>query len=78
MTDLLIPSMPAVVALAQKMEFEREKSRLDFLSDPKNVFGYNIRADGTCLVGKPVSMLAPNLRKAIDYLLEHPEKQKRT
>ena len=75
MSDLMVPSRSRLAEIHRDMKHAQEKARMDFLSDPKNVFGYSIRADGTCVVRNPVSMHAKSLRDAIDYLLENPEKQ---
>lgn len=48
-----------------------DEIRLDRLSDPKFVFGYSIKADGSVALTAPTSAFLKDLRSAIDYARCH-------
>lgn len=49
---------------------------LDFLSDSKNEFVFSITAKNECRTYEPLECVFPSLRKAVEYLLNNPSKQK--
>lgn len=72
--DLLTPKKSEVVALAQSLEAQKEKARMDFLSNPKNPFSYSVKSDGRVTVTKPLTLVATSLRAAVDYVIENESK----
>ena len=60
-----------IADIANKLHHEKETARLDWLSDPKNVFRYSLAADGQCNIGwRGTDGAFPSLRAAIDFYME--------
>lgn len=70
-----IPSPEELACLVTLIRADQEKARMDWLSDPRHDFRYSIAKNGECKVSYPFAKQFKSLRDAIDWFIEHPEKQ---